>query len=454
MSFKGMTVTVFVLLVTAAAAAWALTRHVTISIDTSIRYQTISGWEVTADLPDFPTRSESFLGYDLLLSELVDRGGINRIRLEVRAGAETSSGQPERFITGRIPYEVYSETYYIPKNDNDDPGVIDWAGFDFSELDHHVENTVLPLRDRLRSRGEDLIINLCYVAFISGDHLHRNPSEYAEFALAVFQHLDRKYGFVPDLWEVALEPDLLDDSWTGEELGRIIVETAGRLQDAGYRPGFVAPSVTDMSNAVPYTEEIVAVEGAREHIAELSFHPYKGRTRSHLIEIAEKAQELGLRTSQLEWWFGNATHEVLHEDLKLANVSAWQGRVVRTFFQPVTEGGRIRFEYYPDTLFTSAYFRNIRSEAVRIDATSNNMILDPVAFTNTDGTTTVLVLSHLPTTAEITGLPPGTYRASLITTDDTLHMLSGVTVLEGRAMEVPVPSAGLLLVTSRPPEGP
>lgn len=430
---------------------WVGLRAPTVTIDPSTQFQTIDGWELTADLPDVPNGPEYFSGYERLLENLASKGGINRIRLEVRAGAETSTGMFRKFIDGQIDYENLSESYYVATNDNDDPFVANSDGFDFSELDHHVEKTVLPLMEILRERGERLIVNLCYVAFISGPHVHRDPEEYAEFVLATYQHLDSKYGFTPDMWEVILEPDLLEDSWTPRELGEIIVATARRLRESGFEPAFVAPSVTDMSNAVPFFEGIEGVEGAIDDVVEFSYHRYGGRNRRNLESIAQKANELGIRTSMLEWWFGNATDEVLHEDLKYGNVSAWQGRVVRTFFQKVeVNGGEPDFRFQPDTLFNSVYFRNIRSGAVRVAADSSTMAMDPVAFVNTDGTTAVLIRARWGTDAVIEGLPGGVYRATYTTETGTVELLSGIEIGAGGSVEVSLPGSGLLLITDRP----
>jgi len=97
---------------------------------------------------------------------------------------------------------------YTKINDNDDPRVINWAGFQFSSLDWKIENLVIPLKRLFEQRGMKLFINLCYVAFTGqirdGEYIHDNPDEHAEFVLATYLHMQEKYGFVPDTWEVTL----------------------------------------------------------------------------------------------------------------------------------------------------------------------------------------------------------------------------------------------------------
>ena len=151
-------------------------------------------------------------------------------------------------------------------------------GFDFSELDFHINNSVIPIKQRLEARGESLYINLCYVAFI--DHIktdkftyiHSDPEEYAEFMLANFLHIKNKFGFVPDAIEVILEPDNIgyrDNieyhtdkwKWNGQHIGHAIVATAKRLKANGVKVKFIAPSATNMEHAAEYFDQIADIPG-------------------------------------------------------------------------------------------------------------------------------------------------------------------------------------------------
>ena len=90
-------------------------------------------------------------------------------------------------------------------------------------MDNTIDRIVNPLRAALAAKGEKLIVNVNYVAFTgqitSGLYIHNDPAEYAEFVLATYLHLQEKYGWVPDLWEVLLEPDNVSQ-WNGRLLGR------------------------------------------------------------------------------------------------------------------------------------------------------------------------------------------------------------------------------------------
>ena len=393
----------------------------TVTLDPAHRFQTIAGWEATADLPDHPGAPE-WDGYiDALLDRAVSDVGITRIRLEVRSGAETRSDDPDRFMTGKIGYDQWKTLRYKAENDNDDPFDLDPSGFNFAELDWHVRHTVLPLRERIEARGGRLVVNLCYVAFRSGRFFQMEPEEYAEFVLATYRHLDETFGFTPDLWEVMLEPDLKERSWTGHDMGLAMAATAKRLREAGYTPAFVAPSVTNMANTLPYAREILAVPGARDAWRELSYHRYRGTSPQTLKTIADFARANGLDTAMLELWFGRAGPRVLYEDLAIGNNVAWQGRVVQGLLS--FEDGRL--DYAPEVRFTRLYFTAIRPGAVRIGAASDALgRVAPVAFVNPGGGTAVVLLLDRTTRAgdEVTlrGLPPGRYALRWATTTDSL----------------------------------
>lgn len=381
------------------------------------QYQVMQGWEATPELSDTPAHPQWGGDLETLLDRAVSEVGLNRIRLEIVSGAETRNGRSARFLAGDITYPDYKTTRYHPTNDNDDPMVIDHDGFDFSELDWTVETFVLPVAERLRARGERLFVNLCYVSFRDGTYLHRDPEEYAELVLATHLHLDAKYGIRPDSWEVILEPDLPTDGWTGSEIGAAIVASARRLEAHGFDTRFNAPSVTNLANAAPYLKDILAVPGAREHMAEVSYHRYEKATRRRVEQLATLADRNGLATSMLEWWFGKGTYQVLHEDLKVGNVAAWQGRSLLNHFKGYPTAGPdapIR----PDIVFNSLYFRSIRLGAQRIGAKTNLLsALDPVAFIGPDGEYVVMAMSRRMTEVKVIGLPPGVYKLSIVTED-------------------------------------
>jgi hypothetical protein len=206
-----------------------------------------------------------------------------------------------------------------------------------------------------------------------------------------------------------------------------------------------------MSKTLAYLEDMAAVDGAMDDVKEIAYHRYKGASRGVLQEIAEEADKLGVQTSMLEYWFGLATHHLLHEDLKVGNAAAWQGRVVRSFFQRrQAENGATVWDFHEDTRYTATYFRNIRQGAKRIEASSTTLALDPIAFRNVDGTTAVLAISQWETDAKIEGLPAGTYRVTFTDNESTRELARDISVEDNGGITLRVPGEGLILVTSRP----
>jgi len=425
----------------------------TITVDPSVTYQTINGWEATAWVAE-PSDPALPFYREALYEALVNDIGINRLRLEIRSGVENSNDNWSDYQAGKIEYQTWRSRRYATVNDNADPHVINDSGFHFSEMDGVIEQVVNPLRDLLEANGERLYVNVNYVAFTGqitdGAYLHDEPAEYAEFVLAAYLHIRDKYGWVPDSWEVLLEPDNVPQ-WNGRLLGQAIVATAARLEDNGFDPVFVAPSNTNMGNAVTYFDRMIEVPGVLDYLHEFSYHRYGGVSLQNLRAIAARAQQHGLTTSMLEWWTNGNTYRTLHEDLKIGNNSAWQQAVVRGFFDiddssPATTTVSINGK----TKFTRQYYKFVRPGAVRIEAASQEEHLDPLAFINEDGRYVVVVKCDTGGDFTIGGLAPGTYGVKYTTAGAYDVDLPDQTITFGQAVVAGIPDAGVLTVYARP----
>ncbi len=391
---------------------------VNIQIDTAISYQIITGWEATSFImsecnPNFNRMRDALLPY------LVDSIGITRVRLEVRSGTEHTFDNYQTFLDYGCPkspdtnYQKWRAIRYATVNDNDNPRLINWAGFHFTELDLKIENVIIPLKKLLEERGTKLFINLCYVAFTGqikdGEYIHNDPNEYAEFVLATYLHIQDKYGFVPDTWEILLEPDNVKE-WDGTLIGQAIVKSAERLKEYGFVPHFVAPSTTNMANAISYFDEMIKIPYAIDYIEEISYHRYGGVSQTNLKEIAKRAEQYNKNTSMLEWWFDNATHKVLYEDLAIGNNSAFQQSTINGFFNVDTSNWeKLKITIKDVTQYNRLYYLFIRPGAVRKNATTNNSFVKPLAFVNKDSSFTLILDSDDSSNVSISGLPTGEY---------------------------------------------
>lgn len=434
----------------------------TITVDTATRYQTISGWEaVNYAAQEHP----AFANFkDELFDRVINEAGINRIRLEVRSGAENSIDYYSQTQGGEIDPTLWRANRYATVNDNADPNVINPDGFHFTELDHVIQTTVLPLRALAAANGESFYVNLNYVAFTfqitqGGSYHHADAAEYAEFILAAFLHMDAQFGFVPDAVEVLLEPDNVSE-WSGTTVGNAIVAVAARLSAAGYSPEIIAPSCARMNKAVTYFDELSNVSGALSILDEISYHRYSGVSSANLQALAARAQQHGKRTSMLEWWTAGNSIDVLFEDLTVGMNSAWQqgtlgepssGADDRTNLYWVDVSNPLVPVVQPNTktrLLRQVY-RFVRRGAVRIGAASSSESLRPVAFVNPTGVGerhVIVVRATAQGSFTVHGLPAGTYGINYSTGAEFNVNRANQTIASGAPIVTSIPEAGALTI--------
>jgi hypothetical protein len=439
-----------------------------LSVDPSTVYQTMRGWEAVAQADQNYNRA--FPAYAPLVFDKVVELGLNRLRLEVRAGSENSTDSWAALAAAGFPstgpnYTRWRATRYETINDNADPFDLNPGGFHFSEVDNTTDLVVNPLRTRLAARGESLYVNLNYVAFTgqitSGQYLHHAPDEYAEFMLATFQHMQSRNGWVPDAIEVILEPDNIEQWRSGTLIGQAIVATGRRLAAAGFTPDFIAPSTTCMNNASRYFDDVIAVAEVKTYLKEIAYHRYCGVSEENLRALVERAQAHGLSTSMLEWWDPANSHRTLHEDLTIGRNSAWQQATLANLDNPaglgmatvdtsdpagpvVTTGNLSRY--------TSLYYRHVRQGARRIGVSSDAPALDPLAFVNVNGTHVVVVNALNAGSFSVRGLPEGTYGISYATGETTAD--AEQTIVSGQSLNASIPAAGVITIFATAPATP
>src|SRR6185369_14072227 len=113
-------------------------------------------------------------------------------------------------------------------------------GFHFTLLDWQMDYVAVKIKQRVEARGEKFYLYISYGDWKDTSFEHwTNPAEYGEFMLAIFDHLQARYGFVPDGISIINEPDLSND-WRGSQIGNAIVSAGARLGAAGFHPDFIA----------------------------------------------------------------------------------------------------------------------------------------------------------------------------------------------------------------------
>jgi hypothetical protein len=453
------------ILILGAFAAWSLVARegeTAVTVEPSETYQAIKGWEVTARFWEQDKGRDRYdatwLHYRaLILDHLVNELGINRIRIEIRSGAENPADYWTSFRQNKIGYKEAKRHRYEKINDNDDPNVMNIAGLQFSELDSQVENVLLPMKRLIERNGERLFVNLCYVDFRGGEQGNfshaRQPEEFGELVVSAFDHLKRRYDLVPDSFEVILEPDN-SLHWNGLEIGLGLVAAAKRLREAGFTPDFILPSTADPNAAPGYIDAIMAVPGAGDLVTTFSYHRYS-RADTALPHIRQRARKFGKETAMLEHLTGGA--EELHADLTEADACAWQQFGIASKDGQDTKGDR-SFYYFVDikdpdqpkirmskrAAALAHYFKFIRMGAIRIAARSNRSGSKAVAFRNRNGTYVVVVNADSAGPISVEGLPSGAYMARYTGGDSIPRHLAVTRSTHGPGILAIIPAPGVI----------
>lgn len=431
----------------------------TITVDAAQQFQTMTGWEALAEIGQAECDPRAYASYkNNVLDRAANELGINRIRIALRNGYENPVDQFLPFKAGQLTFNQWKVFWFQVVNDNNDPFVMNPAGFNWGYLDYTMDELVVPLKQRLAARGEGFWLNLVYVGANSGD-LHRdNPEEYAELALAAFQHLQQRYGWVPNSLEIVNEPNL--GTWNGTQVGQAMVAAKRRLNQAGFFPQLVGPTVSQAAASLPFFDQMMLVPGAAQALNEFSYHRYgTAPTATQLRGIAQRGATYGVRTSMLE--HGGSGYEDLHEDLTLANVSSWEqfglafcgDRDIGGNYFPIY--GASLGKNVPDvrtgamTKYLRQYFRYVALGAVRIGATSTEAQWEPVAFRNPNGKYTVVVKANAGGTFSVGGLPAGTYGIDYTTANAYMQALPDAAVSAGQTLTTAIPGTGVLTIFAR-----
>ncbi len=430
-----------------------------IALNPYVKYQTMKGWEAVAEAAQL--YSPAWNNYkDTLFDQAVNDLGINRVRLEIISGTENPTDHFAQWRAGQISESQYNARRYEIINDDGDPNHINPTGFKWSQLDSNINNIVLPLRQRLQARGESLWVNLNYVDFGSSTFEHKgSPNEYAEFVLATYLHMQSAFGFVPDSWEVVLEPDTSTAAWTASQVAQAIKAAGDKLAANGFAPSFTAPSTTNASNAPVFIDQIAATPGAMPYVKEFSYHRYCCASDTVLQQISDRAVRYGKQAGMLEWI--GADYNTLHQDIKQGRNSSWQQFVLAG---PTSWGPDSGDRYYvvddsvvanpvvsigSRTKFLRQYFRFVRSGAQRIQALSGNVNFDPLAFINANGKYAVVVKAAAGGSFDIQGLPAGTYGIKYTTVSQYDVNLADVSINGSQNLSAAIPAAGVITIYAR-----
>lgn len=414
-----------------------------IAIDSTRTHQTINGWEATVAIDD---DGLSAAARDSLIVMVVDRYGITRLRLQAQGNVIES-----------VDHTHYPPELAIGSNDNDDPNVMAPERFWWQIFDRNVKDYVLPIKARVEARGDPFILNVCFVGFReSSRFLQENPAEYVEFMLAVLNRLKTAYStpLEPDLWEMRLEPDNGAVRMSPDRMGEFLVAAGNAARKAGFQKiRFSMPSTKDPNLVPEYVQEVLKHPGAAAYITELSYHRYRAPLPATFDQLRSLSKEHGWTTAMLEHIRGD--HRELAEDLTRANVSAW---AQYTLVGPHGGDNGGHYFYSDSTVGTwsvghrtpalAQFFNYVRPGATRVEATSDDPELVPVAFRRPDGRFVTVISASGAARADLTGLPRGNYAITFAGADGQQREASVASLQGDTALPVVLPAAGALTVNA------
>lgn len=422
------------------------------------RLQVMVGLEANAAIGEDEGECDltAMAGYrDELARRAVEQLGLDRIRLEVRAGQENDVDYPALARRGELSYKVLQQgRWYTSKNDNDDPMVADPNGFQFSDLDLKIDMVVEPVRKALSRHGRALYVALNYVNFAKEAGLHHeSPEEYAEFMLVAVRHIEAKYGWVPDAIEVLLEPDIRR-LWPKARFARMVKVLRERLQGEGYDFEYIGPSVTDMSNAVPYFDEVVAVAGPGA-LDELTYHKYRNEADEHYGAIRDRIMRHGIRSGMTEMM--KQTHLDMEKDLERGLVSTWT-QLGLSYCGPPSGGdyfyvddsnpSEVKIFVTDNTRYLPQYHRTVFRDALRYRTQAKGRTA--FAFQNREGGWTAVIRTDDQDTFTVSGLPEGRYGVFYTTAAVLTEPAQDISTDGQGQLRVSIPAAGVVTLYQRP----
>ena len=389
-----------------------------------------------------------------IMSRSVDEFGLDRVRLEIRSGAENPVDWFDLYYNqGVINRDEWKTHRYEMINDNANPGAADQNGFWFTEMDLAISQVVEPLRQLLAVRGRQLYVALNYVSFATGGLHAVSPDEYAEFMVEAFRHIETNHGWVPDAVELILEPDL--GSWTATQFANNLQVLRSRMAAAGYFPEYIGPSTTDMAKAPVYFDAALNVIGANL-LDEISYHKYRGVSSQAYSDIRSRMIQHGIRSGMLEKL--NESHLGFERDLVEGLTSTWTQLGISQcgpqsggdyFYVDDSNPQNPIVHVTSNTKYIPQYSRRVHRGAVRYEVIAATALHAPFAFRNSDGKWTVVVRTDSTQAFTITGLPAGNYETFYTTQSDYLKSLPDASTDSNGGLTVRIPAAGVITVHQR-----
>jgi hypothetical protein len=424
------------LLVAVAGLSWTATPSamgVDVTIVPAVEHQTILGWGASTASVDIPQPLR-----DQILDEAVFDLGLTRLRLGPPSGNRSTERRWEWL------------------NDNGDPDDINQAAFGTTWLDKDVTAWYAPFKQRVEAHGDPFCLYVSPSFFDGGSSgavpiwLLQSPGEYAEFAISLITHLRDTHGITPDFYCILNEPGN-SNPFTENIVGKMIKTLGPKLQALGLSTQIEFPECVSPNRSWDYIQALQDDPEIWPHVGLLSYHLYG--SRGSRPNIRDFGIARGIPTAQTE--FIGTTVQHLYEDLTLGGVSYWEHYVLAYY------GGNPDGSYFGihNNLTSFVRYREywnfrqvmhyVRPGAVRVEATSSDAALRPLAFIRNARTTLVLLNNTEPLasrTVDVSGLPAGTYGVCHTVSGESYHELGLQTVGTDETLHIDVAADSVLTI--------
>jgi O-glycosyl hydrolase len=404
--------------------------NVRVHIDVAKKYQIIEGFGATT-------------------LSLVDRGAkgdddLDNMQALRERAIETLYGEV-RITMGNLQIPILEAL-----NDDDDPGHLNWAGFDVRESRFMKEKIV----DPGKRYGFDNFQLAYTINFRRMARLKQiRERDYQRYLDECSEHITAGAIYWRDTWKI--EPRLVmpfNEPLSGnreleggstQEVVDIVKRAGARLRQAGFTSTkFLVPNEESEAKSLETANAILSDHDAAQYVGAIGYHPYpygspyasvrrildtsgKGAPDASGVELRRNLRELSHRYILPVWMTevshgevpfdsmdavrGRAIH--IHDEFKYAEATAYFGMNAiwdTTTHREHTHGSR-PFESEGDTLVLADnetgkvtitgmgyaighYARWVRRGDVRVEATSRDPLVQVSAFANADGSRLSFVL--------------------------------------------------------------
>jgi hypothetical protein len=438
-----------------------------VSCDFSIEHQIWENWEAHLQSHAITTPfTGSYLGYsveysfplyaDLLNDYLADLN-IGRCNMSIYWHSEHTTDWYDQFVTGAISESAYNASANDIVQDNADPNVRNDAGYIWSGLDAWIATHVVPRRERMARAG--IHLKFCFSAHSgatagSGYYFFDDPAEWAEWILAIYDHMQSTFGFTPDAIYFN-EPPNTAIGETIAEVGAGALAMQQRLTAAGYSVKFLLPACISPSISVTNWDLLRTQLGdtwCSTYVLNIAYHLYSGGTTQvkQIRTLSREALELSVQTAMTEYITADAAE--LYQDIVVGGVSTWQQYVcawtppdngANYFLVDLTDPDNPVLTYGVRTRRLRQYMHYIYPNAQRIGCASSHANLFPVAFHNPDGRLAVVIYADAAVSDfVVSGLSDGNYMIEYSTGSAPVQLATQATRL-GR-ITTSIPAAGVI----------